>query len=549
MNSINALKLSHRFLILIVVFVAGLAIYGGWSFKALTDLKVNGELYQRIVQGKDLVADILPPPEYILESYLTALQLASETNKSEQQQLIEKLTSLKRDYDTRFEFWRKENLSDEVRDTFLTKAHDPAVAFFNIVFNKLVPAVQRADSAAASASLADAKAVYEVHRKAIDHVVELMNQRTAADELSARTEVQTTTYHLMLIFALAIVGSIAVAITIARGVLADLGGEPSYAREIVQQIADGDLTCHINVAAQHGDSMMASIKEMQISLGQLVSKINTNAESVSASAHQLVTAANQVSTSASIQSQATSSVAAAVEELSVSIEQVSNNAMSAKSIATESGLSAAQGGEQARDATDEMLRITDAVNETGVHMNALGEDAKNISHIAEVIKAVADQTNLLALNAAIEAARAGDQGRGFAVVADEVRNLAQRTAKSAQEITAMIDNIQTRTSDASASMNAGSQRMAHGVELVRNAGESMQQIGVSSTRVIDAVGDISHALVEQKYASNEIAESIERAAQITAENSAAVIEIASSAQSLEHLAGSLRQSVAGFKVR
>ncbi|MDP1635079.1 MAG: hypothetical protein Q8L69_10415, partial [Gallionellaceae bacterium] len=69
------LKLSQKFAVLVVASLAGFVIASIAAFWALSELKVNGPLYQRIVQGKDLVADILPPPEYIIESYLVTLQL------------------------------------------------------------------------------------------------------------------------------------------------------------------------------------------------------------------------------------------------------------------------------------------------------------------------------------------------------------------------------------------------------------------------------------------------------------------------------------------
>ena len=37
---------------------------------ALSQLKVGGPLYDKIKLGNDLVADILPPPEYVIEAYL-----------------------------------------------------------------------------------------------------------------------------------------------------------------------------------------------------------------------------------------------------------------------------------------------------------------------------------------------------------------------------------------------------------------------------------------------------------------------------------------------
>ena len=74
---LDQVNVRTRFLILIGCFVAGFSLYGAWSFKALNEIQVNGPIYQRIVQSKDLIADILPPPEYIIESYLVCLQMAN----------------------------------------------------------------------------------------------------------------------------------------------------------------------------------------------------------------------------------------------------------------------------------------------------------------------------------------------------------------------------------------------------------------------------------------------------------------------------------------
>ncbi len=56
-----------------LVTAIGFAALFFTSGYALEQLRVGGPLYGRIKLGNDLIADILPPPAYVLEAYLEAI--------------------------------------------------------------------------------------------------------------------------------------------------------------------------------------------------------------------------------------------------------------------------------------------------------------------------------------------------------------------------------------------------------------------------------------------------------------------------------------------
>lgn len=54
----------------------GIALSIGLQQLAMSRLKVGGPVYKDVIEGKDLVADILPPPLFLVEGYSLASEAA-----------------------------------------------------------------------------------------------------------------------------------------------------------------------------------------------------------------------------------------------------------------------------------------------------------------------------------------------------------------------------------------------------------------------------------------------------------------------------------------
>ncbi|WP_150429483.1 methyl-accepting chemotaxis protein [Dechloromonas sp. CZR5] len=332
---------------------------------------------------------------------------------------------------------------------------------------------------------------------------------------------------------------------IARSVLLQIGGEPRMANEIMQRVADGDLTAQLDNMPK--GSLLHSLGNMVGSLHRMISSINSDAAKLVANAEHIARASDEVTQAAEQQTDSTSSMAAAVEELTVSSNHISDSAHETARETSEAAELAAQGSARVLQASTAIEKIASTVSDASGRIHALEERARQVSTIASVIKDIAGQTNLLALNAAIEAARAGEQGRGFAVVADEVRKLAERTSSATLEIEQMISGIQADTIGAVEAMNAALPEVQEGVQLASSASDSLLAIENSSRRTLERVGEVADATREQSSASTSIAQRVEQIANMVEETTATIRGTTQSAHELETIAGNLRELVGRFK--
>jgi methyl-accepting chemotaxis protein len=339
----------------------------------------------------------------------------------------------------------------------------------------------------------------------------------------------------------------AVALLIAITLSSSIRKRLNLAIESARNIAEGRLDKRIeNTGTDEIGRLLTAFSQMQTRLREMITEIKQGAVELLRSAKEISTTSDALAASAQDQSNSASSMAATVEQLTVSISHVAESAGEAHGVASDSGKHSVEGGAVIQSTLKSMSLIAGTVQDSAAQVTDLGRHIQQITSIVNVISEIAEQTNLLALNAAIEAARAGGQGRGFAVVADEVRLLAQRTGKSTSEIGEMIQTIQTLAQQAVSQMGVGVEQVNQGLELANSAQGAIDQIQGGSRRIITVVDQISLALNEQSAASQDVARSVERIAQMAQNSSQGVSGASRSANTIEQLARVLDTQVSRF---
>lgn len=180
------------------------------------------------------------------------------------------------------------------------------------------------------------------------------------------------------------------------------------------------------------------------------------------------------------------------------------------------------------------------IAETIVH---LGELTQRIDEIILSVSEIATQSNLLALNASIEAARAGAHGRGFAVVADEVRTLSQQSTSAAQQVRAILSEIQNAIKQSVEATQAGMQDVDSGIVKTREADEIMGSLSQSVNESFKSVKAIYEVIRQQMEDLEAIAITVERIGRITQQNLASTRMVETVAANLNHLSADLQVAV------
>ncbi|MBL0372021.1 PAS domain-containing methyl-accepting chemotaxis protein [Rhizobium sp. KVB221] len=289
----------------------------------------------------------------------------------------------------------------------------------------------------------------------------------------------------------------------------------------ISQIAHGNLTASID------QPLVPSMEKIRNDFNAAAAKLRStvqgileNAGVISNNAQHLQDASGTIAKRTEQQAASVEETAAALEEVTTTVADSSQRAVEAGQLVVATRIAAEKSGQVVQTAIQAMERIENS--------------SKEISNIIGVIDEIAFQTNLLALNAGVEAARAGESGKGFAVVAQEVRELAQRSAKAAKEIKALI--------------NISSQQVDTGVTLVNQTGVALTEIVGQVARIDHNVSAIVDAAKQQAIGLKEINSAVNLIDQGTQQNAAMVEESNAASDTLANEVQSLIDQLRQFQV-
>ena len=560
------ISVAKKFAILIILVFVGMTGIFSISTYTITKSSIGSSTYQSIANCKDLLADILPPPLYVIETYLDAQQIVGTNDAAGLEKLYASIAQHKKEFLQQYNLWHASDIDPQIKQLVDQELYPTGSAIFDIIETRIKPAVQSNSwSEAENLAARQLTPAYQKHREVVVKLATLLEaySQKVADE--GRNVVETGRIIFTTIFVCGLALITLISLGIALGIIKPLRECIGFA----QSITSGAL--HSRIDLQRCDDFGALADSLSTMLTELKHKISLAEEKSQQAEHEVARATHAMQTADEAREKAEANrhkiieavnslekvvdvVTAASEELSTQVEQSSRGADEQSGRVRETAtameemnatvLEVAKNSQRAADASNhtrgqaqEGASIVDsAVNSIeGVRaqslairedMAVLGKQADAIGQVMNIIADIADQTNLLALNAAIEAARAGDAGRGFAVVADEVRKLAEKTMSATQDVGRAVYEIQEGTRKNISSVETVVTSIESAASLSINSGESLRHILEFVDQVNDQVQSIATASEQQSATSEEINRSVEQIATISAET----------AQAMEHAA-------------
>lgn len=579
-----------------IIVSVGLAASIGLQSLALSELKVGGPIYHQIVDGKDLVADILPPPLYVIEAYAMASEAAIHDEMIAEN--LKYLKELRKAYDARRDYWKQSQLPEDLKQFLADEVVRTGDLFWQEIDARYVKAGDARDLHAMHNALDGIKDRFRDHRKAVYELVAKADAYMKTTEAAAAAD--DTLFN-----SLAIAGSAVSVLLFLAGLwfirrraispLEAIGGymtrlaDGDYSQEVpflgrtdeiggmaksvevfrqaalerkrmredmdrAREASEADRIERERLRAEEAANLQIVVEKLGAGLNRLAecnirmtidepfsgdfdalrNDFNNSIATFQATLEEVLSKTAHISDNSQAMREAADNLSRRTEQQAAALEETAAALEEVTSTVRASVDRTAETRDLVREARHCANSSSAIVRQAIDAMRRIETSSGEIGKIIDVIDQIAFQTNLLALNAGVEAARAGEAGKGFAVVAQEVRELAQRSASAAKEIGGLIGHSRTE--------------VASGVKLVAETGEALGRIEGFVGEIDTKVEAITTASREQSVGLSEISTAVNAIDQMTQQNASMVEETTAISHSLASDSETLAGLVGRFKL-
>jgi twitching motility protein PilJ len=316
----------------------------------------------------------------------------------------------------------------------------------------------------------------------------------------------------------------------------------------IEPLDEGNFTKPIFIEDKFLMNLAKRIDNTRVLFGEIVRQMKNSSGNILNSADSTEKTSQQLLEISNRQFQKLAEAINNINEITNSIDEIAQSTWIAQDEANSSVQESEKGEKLVGQSIEKMNEIRHTIQESSKKIKKLGESAQSITEVTSLIKDITKQINILALNAAIQAASSGESGREFTVVAQEVQRLADDSEAATKKIEELINEIQSDTAVAIASMERTTQEVVNGAQLTEQAGISLKAINDLSKNTAEQFKAASSKLEEKSTEMAAVTFEMQNLQMISQEAQKAVNTTTAQVESLKKISEDLEDTFKQYKV-